>query len=188
MSVVGSSDGLSGDDGARLEFEVFARRVAPSLLRSAFLLCGDRGHAEDLLQVTLWRTSQRWVVAREASDAYAYRVLVNLSRDRRRGQRRRVSEWLGSGDRGDVEVDQSERFAQRDVMSRAVRRLPERQREVIVLRFYLDLSIAQTAAVLGASEGTVKSHTARGLARMRELLGESCAGSSNVSAEVANAE
>ena len=187
MSVVGCSDWFSGD-GDRGEFEAFARRAAPSLLRSAFLLCGDRGHAEDLLQVTLWRTAQRWVLAREAPNAYAYRVLVNLSRDRRRSQRRRVSEWLGSDGRVDVDLDQSERFAQRDVMSRAVRRLPDRQREVIVLRFYLDLSIAQTAAALGSSEGTVKSHTARALTRMRELLGESHAGSSNVPAEVANAE
>lgn len=187
MSAVGCSDGFSGD-GDRGEFEAFARRAAPSLLRSAFLLCGDRGHAEDLLQMTFWRTAQRWVLAREAPNAYAYRVLVNLSRDRRRGQRRRVSEWLGSDDRAGVDLDQSERFAQRDVMSRAVRRLPDRQREVIVLRFYLDLSIAQTAAALGSSEGTVKSHTARALTRMRELLGESPAGSSTVSAEVANAE
>ena len=169
MSAVGCSDGFSGD-GDRGEFEAFARRAAPSLLRSAFLLCGDRGHAEDLLQMTFWRTAQRWVLAREAPNAYAYRVLVNLSRDRRRGQRRRVSEWLGSDDRAGVDLDQSERFAQRDVMSRAVRRLPDRQREVIVLRFYLDLSIAQTAAALGSSEGTVKSHTARALTRMRELL------------------
>jgi RNA polymerase sigma-70 factor (sigma-E family) len=189
MSVVGCSDGFSGDSG-RGAFEAFARRAAPSLLRSAFLLCGDRGHAEDLLQVTLWRTAQRWVVAGQAPDAYAHRVLVNLSRDRRRGQRRRVSEWLGSDDRVDVELDHSERFAQRDVMSRAVRRLPDRQREVIVLRFFLGLSIAQTAAALGSSEGTVKSHTARALARMRELLGESESQtvSLNVAAEVADAE
>jgi RNA polymerase sigma-70 factor (sigma-E family) len=187
MSVVGCSDGISGDRD-RGEFEAFARRAAPSLLRSAFLLCGDRGHAEDLLQVALWRTAQRWVVAAEAPDAYAYRVLVNLSRDRRRGQRRRVSESLGSDDRVHVALDHSERFAQRDVMSRAVRRLPVRQREVIVLRFFLDLSIAQTAVALGSSEGTVKSHTARALARMRELLGESRAGSLNAAAEVANAE
>jgi len=187
MSVVDCSDGFSGD-GDRGEFEAFARRAAPSLLRSAFLLCGDRGHAEDLLQLTFWRTAQRWVMAREAPNAYAYRVLVNLSRDRRRGQRRRVSEWLGPDDRADIDLDQTERLAQRDVMSRAVRRLPDRQREVIVLRFYLDLSIAQTAAALGSSEGTVKSHTARALTRMRELLGESPAASSTVSAEVANAE
>ena len=83
----------------------------------------------------------------------------------------------------------SQRFAQRDVMSRAVRRLPGRQREVIVLRFYLDLSIAQTAAPLGSSEGTVKSHTARALTRMRGLLGESRRRVPlTVSVEVANAE
>jgi RNA polymerase sigma-70 factor (sigma-E family) len=162
--------------------------VAASLLRSAFLLCGDRGHAEDLLQVTLWRTSQRWAVAREAPEAYAHTVLVNLSRDRRRGLRRRASEWLGLDDRVEAGFDQTERVAERDVMSRAVRRLPDRQREVIVLRFFLDLSIAQTASALGASEGTVKSHTARALARMRELLGEPDAVSLNVSAGGGHAE
>jgi RNA polymerase sigma-70 factor (sigma-E family) len=188
MSVVGSRSGLSGADDARLEFEVFARGVAASLLRSAFLLCGDRGHAEDLLQVTLWRTSQRWAAAREAPEAYAHRVLVNLSRDRRRGQRRRATERFGFDDRVEVGFDQTERVVQRDVVSRAVRRLPDRQREVIVLRFFLDLSVAETAAALGSSEGTVKSHTARALARMRELLGENDAVSVNVSTGVLNAQ
>ena len=138
--------------------------------------------------MTFWRTAQRWVLAREAPNAYAYRVLVNLVVIVGAASVVVSASGLRSDDRADVDLDQSERFAQRDVMSRAVRRLPDRQREVIVLRFYLDLSIAQTAATLGSSEGTVKSHTARALTRMRGLLGESPAGSSTVSAEVANAE
>jgi DNA-directed RNA polymerase specialized sigma24 family protein len=74
--------------------------------------------------------------------------------------------------------------ALRDAMTRAVRRLPMRQREVVVLRFILDLSITDTASALGTTEGTVKSHTARALARMRELLTEARDIRQPISAEV----
>jgi DNA-directed RNA polymerase specialized sigma24 family protein len=75
-----------------VEFDRFALRVSSSLLRSAYLLTGDRGHAEDLLQVALWRTARRWHAVQGSPDAYAREVLVNLSRDRRRGLRRRPVE------------------------------------------------------------------------------------------------
>jgi RNA polymerase sigma-70 factor (sigma-E family) len=169
-------------------FDAFALRASPSLLRSAFVLTGDRGHAEDLLQTTLWRTARRWRVARASPEAYAHRVLVNLSRDRRRGLRRRPAEQPGCELRGDVAADPLEGLIARDTMTRAVRRLPVRQREVVVLRFFLDLSVAETAAVLGVSEGAVKSHTARALGRMRDLLGERNAVSGDVSTEVHHAD
>ncbi len=169
-------------------FDAFALRASPSLLRSAFVLTGDRGHAEDLLQTTLWRTASRWRVARLAPDAYAHRVLVNLSRDRRRGLRRRPVEQPASDVTVEVVVDPLDGLIARDTMTRAVRRLPVRQREVVVFRFFLDLSVAETAAALGISEGAVKSHTARALGRMRDLLAESDPVSGDVSAEVRNAD
>jgi RNA polymerase sigma factor (sigma-70 family) len=73
-------------------------------------------------------------------------------------------------------------------MTQAVRGLPRRQREVVVLRFFLDLSVEQTAAALGASEGTVKSYTSRALARMRDLLSEQPAAPPAVPFEVPNAD
>jgi len=68
--------------------------------------------------------------------------------------------------------DGTEALLERNAVVQAVRGLPRRQREVVVLRFFLDLSVAQAAAVLGASEGTVKSYTARAIARLRDLLSE----------------
>ena len=157
---------------SREEFERFAVRASPALLRSAFLLTGDLGHAEDLLQATLLRVVRRWESIHGSSDAYAHEVLVNLSRDRRRGLGRRPSELPDFAAPAGFVLDAAERLAERDAMTRAIRRLPRAQREVLVLRFFLDLSVSQTAAVLRCSQGTVKSHTARALARMRELLGE----------------
>jgi DNA-directed RNA polymerase specialized sigma24 family protein len=78
-------------------FEDFVRARSPSLLRTAFLLTGDRGHAEDLLQTTLLRVAWRWRAASARPDAYARRVLVNLSRDRWRNLSRRVREGSPSG-------------------------------------------------------------------------------------------
>jgi RNA polymerase sigma-70 factor (sigma-E family) len=156
------------------DFERFARRVSPALLRSAFLLTRDRGHAEDLLQMTLLRVARRWEAIEESPQAFAYRVLVNLSRDRRRNLGRRPIEAPNSARQGDaVSQDVSERVLERDVMTALVRRLPTKQREVIVLRFLVDLSVAETAVVLGCSEGTVKSHTSRALASIRAFMAES---------------
>jgi RNA polymerase sigma factor (sigma-70 family) len=118
----------------------------------------------------MWQVYRRWDAVRESPDAYAYRVLVNLSRDRRRALLRRPRE-VREADRPDASVaDELEHVHDRDAMTAAVRRLPRRQREVLVLRFFLDLSVAETAAALGMGEGTVKAYTARALARMRELV------------------
>jgi RNA polymerase sigma-70 factor (sigma-E family) len=151
-------------------FERFVVRASHALLRTALLLSGDRGHAEDLLQMTLLRVHRRWCAIRESPDAYAHEVLVNLSRDRWRGMSRRPVEVQQSDARPELVADGIERLLERDTMAAAVRRLPRRQREVIALRFILDLSVAETATVLGTSEGTVKAYTARALARMRKLL------------------
>ena len=115
-------------------------------------------------------------------------MLVNLSRDRRRGLSRRVREVSSADPPSTVVDDVAAAVAQRDWMLQAIRRLPRRQREVVVLRFLLDLSVEQTAAVLGATEGTVKSHTSRALSQLRELLTERAEHSDHLNREVRHAD
>lgn len=150
-------------------FDEFVARRSAGLLRSAYLLCGDRGGAEDLLQDVLVRTARRWPAARAAPDGYAYRVLLNLLHDRHRASLRRVMEQP-LDDRTGIVGDHADFVGERDAIVRAVRLLPGRQREVVVLRFFADLSVSETAAAIGASQGSVKTHTSRALARLREVL------------------
>jgi RNA polymerase sigma-70 factor (sigma-E family) len=153
------------------EIERFVRSSSAGLLRTAILLTGDRWQADDLLQQALIRTIRRWDHAREAPVAYAQRVLVNLSRDHHRRQRRTGHERSLEGAELPVaDRDQPEAVITRDAVLGALRQLPIRQREVVVLRFYADLPVAETAAAMGASEGTVKSYTARALERLHSLL------------------
>lgn len=154
----------------RVRFEAFVAGSAPALMRSAYVLTGDRGHAEDLLQGTLWRVARRWSEINGSPDAYAHQVLINLSRDRRRLLGRRVREVLLADPVPTRIADQAAAVVQRDWLVEAIGQLPRRQREVVVLRFLLDLSVEQTAAVLGTTEGTVKSHTSRALSQLRGLL------------------
>ena len=156
-------------------FEDFVAAHSSRLLRTAYLLTADRGHAEDLLQTALLRTARHWSRAQVAPVAYVRQVLVNLSRDRLRLLRRRPREAplpldpdaLGAG--VDHRVDG---LGQRRVVAQALAQLPARQRQVVVLRFFEDLPVDQTAALLGCSTGTVKSYTSRALARLRELLAD----------------
>jgi RNA polymerase sigma-70 factor (sigma-E family) len=152
-------------------FEAFVADASARLVRTAYLLCGDRGHAEDLVQTALLRTARRWPRARRQPEAYARRVLVNLAKDRWRTLGRRVHEV--SGDRDvvpDLGVDQDDLVLERQWLLAAVRRLPPGQRAVLVLRFLDDLSVAETAAALECSAGTVKSQTSRALDRIRDVL------------------
>lgn len=154
-------------------FERFVAESSIRLLRTAYLLTGDRSGAEDLLQQALLRTARRWRSAQGAAEAYTRRVLVNLARDRHRGARRRVAESpLEEADPAEPDLgsDPADVVAGREAVMKALARLPIEQREVLVLRFYADLSVAETAAAIGASQGTVKSRTSRALVRMRALL------------------
>jgi len=155
-------------------FERFVTRFSATLLRNAYLLAGDLGVAEDLVQQTLLRVAGRWDAARRAPDAYARQVLVNLCRDRYRRQARQASstvEGAGAGSEDEAR-DHADAVADRDEVIAALSRLSLEHREVLVLRFFADLSVAEVAAVIDEPEGTVKSRTSRALARMRELLGE----------------
>jgi RNA polymerase sigma factor (sigma-70 family) len=155
-------------------FDEFVASGSGRLLRSAYLLTGDRDHSEDLLQITLVRVARRWDVARNSPHAYAHRVLVNLLHDRRRNLSRRVSDQRLDefDDRLRTVGDGVQALVDRMAIISAVRRLPPRQHEVVVLRFFADLSVSETSAAIGASEGTVKTHTSRALLAWRGALSD----------------
>lgn len=150
-------------------FRAFVVAWSPALLRTAFLLTGDRGHAEDLLQAVLLKTARRWHRLDRHDTAYAYvrKALVNTHISWHR--RRRVPERLI--DRVDEPAPAShDHFAPADRTAAALAALPPGMRAVLVLRFFEDLSEVQTAAALGCSVGNVKSQAARGLAKLRVQL------------------
>lgn len=151
----------------RSGFDAFVASSSNRLLRTAYLLCGDRGHAEDLVQTALLRTARQWRRARDAPETYARRVVVNLAKDRWRQLGRRPVEAPLVADVPEPTVDA---FDNRDLLLRATQRLAEGQRAVLVLRFFDDLSVEATAALLGCSTGTVKSQTARALDNLRAAL------------------
>jgi RNA polymerase sigma-70 factor (sigma-E family) len=150
------------------QFDAFVDRRYGSLLRTAYLLTGDRGAAEDLVQTALLETYRRWDRLDDRHDPVGYvrRVLVTTQTSwaRRFSFRERV---VAEFDEAAVE-DASP--VERVHLVRALGTLPARMRAVLVLRFYEDLTEAATAAALGCSVGTVKSQTSRGLARLRTHL------------------
>ncbi|HLV58346.1 MAG TPA: SigE family RNA polymerase sigma factor [Natronosporangium sp.] len=153
------------------EFREFVAARSGALLRTAYLLAGDWATAEDLLQTALTKTYLAWkrLGTIEAVEPYTRRVLVNTATSwwRRRWHGERPTEKLP-----DVPApDQHQEAIERDALWQHVRALPARQRAVLVLRFYEDLSEAQTAELLDISAGTVKSQTARALATLRRRLG-----------------
>jgi len=165
------SRALAGGDDA--EFSAFAAREGGQLLGFAFLLVGNRHDAEDLVQQALLRTAARWPAPRQSPAGYSRTVLLNLVRDRWRAQQRQHAETL-SPDLTAVPsvVDAAATVLDRQLLLRACRLLPLQQRAVLVLRFWEDRSVEETAAVLGCTAGTVKSHTHRALARLRDALAD----------------
>ena len=150
-------------------FEAFVRESSTSLLQVAFLLVGDRGEAEDLLQVALVRTASHWPAAMAAPRQYARQVLVNLAKNHWRDRARRPPRADGSGEELRV-PPADEGLGTCDEMARLLAQLPMEQRKVLVLRYYEDLSLAEIAAVLGCREGTVKSRCHRAVSALRIRL------------------
>jgi RNA polymerase sigma-70 factor (sigma-E family) len=140
--------------------------------RLAYLLTGDRELAEDLVQDAFVKLAGRFVHVRDPNGLHAYlRVtVVNLARShhRRRAVERRFAERQAKGEPTTAAADISDR----DELQAALLSLPERQRAAIVLRYYEDLDVAQTASTMRCSEGTVKSLTSRGISRLRPLIGD----------------
>ena len=164
----------SKDDFAQRQFgEYFAAR-RDTVRRTAYLLCGDWHWADDLTQTAFMRLAVNWRKVRDqqALDAYVRTCLVRayLS-DAGRMWRRRERSTAELPERAAV-AGPTDRAAGRLTFEAALRRVAPRQRAVLVCRYYQDLDVAATAATLGCSVGTVKSHAARGLARLRELLGQ----------------
>jgi RNA polymerase sigma-70 factor (sigma-E family) len=151
--------------------DAFVASASPGLFRSAVLLTGDRSEAEDLLQDALLRTLRRWDAITGPPAAYTFTVLVNLSRDRHRSRRRRPRTAPDHELPDRAAVDPIGGFIERQAITSAAWQLPAVQREVLACRFVMDMTVAETARALSLPEGTVKSYTARALARMRELLG-----------------
>ncbi len=154
----------AADDGGFVAWATVRRRA---LRHTAYLLCGDWHRADDLVQEALVRVYQRWRrIAAGKADAYARRVLVTAAVDESRRPWRR--EWASEVLPESAHLD-SPSMTGAAVLA-ALRQVPARQRAVLVLRYWEDLSIEQTAAALNCSTGNVKSQSARGLARLRDLL------------------
>lgn len=153
-------------------FTAFVRESGAALTRTAFFLTGDRHLAEDLVQTALAQTYVHWRRVDEPA-AYARRVLVNANAS---WWRRRSATEVPVDVTPDAALpDTTAAVAEREPIVAALRLLPAKQRAAVVLRYYADLSEAATADALGCSVGSVKQHTARGLDRLRALLGESAA-------------
>lgn len=150
-------------------FREFVAARSAALVRSAWLLTGDEADAQDLVQTALAKTWSRWsrVVRKDAPEAYVRRVMLSTFLTwRRRRWRSEVSVAAVPERANPVDV-----FADADLrrlVQVALCGLPPRQRAVVVLRFFDDLTEAQTAQMLGCSVGTVKSQAAKALAKLRE--------------------
>jgi RNA polymerase sigma-70 factor (sigma-E family) len=153
------------------EFRRFAAASLPSLLKGAYLLLRDIDLAEDAVQGTMLRVFRHWDEARLAPEAYSRTTLVNVCRDHWRRQSRRPLEVLGDGAPVMSQVAPlTDDLEDREALDQALSELPQVQREVLVLRFFFDCSVEQTAELLKIPEGTVKSSAHRGLRHLRELL------------------
>jgi RNA polymerase sigma-70 factor (sigma-E family) len=153
------------DEQRRAAFDALVTLRSPALLRSAYLLTGDRHLAQDLVQSSLARAYLRWGRLRdlEAGESYVRRVMVTqaASERRRRWHGEVPTERLPETPETAADLDV------REALRTALLRLPAGQRAVLVLRFYEDRSEAETAELLGISRGTVKSRTSRALDALR---------------------
>jgi len=156
---------VAGEVGVRFE-EAF-----PELYRLAyrvsFRVLGDRGDAEDVAQEALARAHLRWARLQGRPEGWVVTVATNLAIDRYR--RRRYAPPVPTDTLALVDAHLGERID----LGRSLRRLPRRQREVVVLRYLADWSEIDVAAALGCSPGAVKSHASRGLHALRRHLGAS---------------
>ena len=160
------------------EFAEYFTARRDAVRRTAFLLCGDWHRADDLAQTAFVALHRRWrkVRDRQALDAYVRRTLVRATIDesRRPWRRERFVDAVPEAAAGPAHGADAlgDRVATRATLLAGLRRVPPRQRAVLVLRFLEGLDVTGTAEVLGCTEGTVKSQTARGLDALRGALGD----------------
>jgi len=161
---------------AKRRFEAFAADAADTLFRAGCLMTGDASEAEDLVQETFIRVARRWhrVAAMDHPVAYARRVLVNLALDGAKRRSRHRAELEPPGSQPEVTDDSAARALQRiDDLAEfrwALAGLAPRERAVLVLRYWADLPVAEVAATLGCSAGTVKSTASRAAGRLARIL------------------
>ncbi|CAN3981665.1 SigE family RNA polymerase sigma factor [Kitasatospora purpeofusca] len=150
------------------DFNAFVTGAWPRLMRTAFLLTGERYLAEDVVQTALERTYAAWGRVTKADEPYAYvrRIVIN---EHARRFRRRVPEQLVTAVPERSGPDGFARLDERAALLEALGTLPPGQRQAVVLRYWEDLSESQAAAAMGCSVGTVKSQASKGLAKLREL-------------------
>lgn len=163
--------GLRVVAGSHVDFASYVTERRPALLRWAWSVAGDLHTAEDLVQVSLVRVLARWDDLRDkgAADAYVWRTITrqHISWQRQRWRRDEVTAAVlpERTTTAAPDTDASGLWA-------LVRALPAQQRAAVVLRYYEELTVAEAAAVLGCSTGTVKSNTSRGLATLRRLAAD----------------
>jgi RNA polymerase sigma-70 factor (sigma-E family) len=153
------------------DFSSFVAASSRRLLRSAFLITGDVAEAEDLLQTALERAYRRWpsIRRKDVPEAYVRKMLVTTAIDAGRRRKHR-SAPLDEDQLPGMHDPAVEGLAGRAALLSCVRELPAGQRAVLVLRYFDDLTEADTARVLGCTVGTVKSQHARAMARLRVLV------------------
>lgn len=155
------------------EFREFMHARWPAMVRLAYGLTGDQGHAEDVAQAAFARAYASWPRVRRSDDPDAYVRQIVVNENRNRFRKRRVPERLTDSppewDLVDVPwTDATRESDERSALMAALQRLGPRQRAVIVLRYWLDLTEHETAAALNCSVGTVKSQASRALATLRQ--------------------
>jgi RNA polymerase sigma-70 factor (sigma-E family) len=157
------------------DYTAYVEGAWPRLFRTAYALTGDVAAADDLLQATLVKVYVHWRKVRraDAPDAYVRRIMVNQA----------ASTWRSRGRRPEVLTPEprpeamagpafDRDLAEQDALWRVVQTLPPRQRAVVVLRYYEDLSEREISEVLGIAPGTVKSLASAAMAKLRERLAE----------------
>jgi RNA polymerase sigma-70 factor (sigma-E family) len=168
----GTQPGLRVVAGTDLDFASYVTARRPALLRWAWSVAGDPHTAEDLVQASLVRVLARWDTLRDpaAADAYVRRTITHqfISWHRQPWRRDEVS-TAALPERTTATAPAPEADGQ---LWSLVQELPAQQRAAVALRYYEELSVAETATVLGCSTGTVKSNTSRGLAALRRLAAD----------------
>ena len=155
------------------EFREFMHARWPAMVRLAYALTGDQGHAEDVAQAAFARAYASWPRVRRAGDPDAYVRQIVINENRNRFRKRRVTERLTGSPPESVLIDVPwtdaiREYDERSVLLTALQRLGPRQRAVIVLRYWMDLTEPETAVALNCSVGTVKSQASRALATLRQ--------------------
>ncbi|GLW10301.1 RNA polymerase sigma factor [Microtetraspora sp. NBRC 13810] len=151
----------------RSEYDAFVAAVWQRLLRTAYLLTRDWAVAEDLVQTALMKAWLAWPRLGNEREAYVRKIIVNVHVSWWRRRWRQVEVTTGSPPDRTQAADDMGQADEREFVWQALGRLPARQRAVVVLRFFEDMTEAQAAETLGCSVGTVKSQTSKALAKLR---------------------